>query len=149
MDNKALTNVMTKISLAGVVNDDVSLDVEYGNTTSLPAYGVILQVKLDPNVIYKSASNASASYDASGHQVLLNISALTSNHNHFTLEVELDRTQLTGDTIRYYSFNFVSSISTLTVPEITLVDNVSSIDQRLITVGDIYGKVYRDKDLLL
>lgn len=140
---------MTKISLAGVVNNDVALDVEYGNTTSLPAQGVVLQVKLDPNVLYKSASNAAVSYDTAGHQLLFNVGTLSSNHNHFTVNVELDTSKLTGDTIRYHAFNFVSAISTTTLPEITMVDNISSIDQRLITVGDIYGKVYRDKDTLL
>jgi hypothetical protein len=144
-----LTNVATKISLAGVVNDEIALDVEYGNTSSLPAQGVLLQVKLDPNVIYTSASNTAVSYDASGHLLILDIGTLNSNHNHFTVTVELDKTKLTGDTIRYHAFNFVSTISTSTLPEITMIDNISSIDQRLITVGDIYGKVYRDKDQLL
>jgi hypothetical protein len=143
-----LTNVYTKIRIAGTA-EDVALDVEYGNTTAIPAQAVTLQIQLDPHVIYKSSSSTGASYDASGHKVVVKMAELTTNNNHFTLNVELDTTALTGDTIRYHSFNFVSTIETTTLPEITNLDNVSSIDQRIITVGDIYGKVYEDKDKLL
>jgi protocatechuate 3,4-dioxygenase beta subunit len=148
LDNKDFTNVYTKIALAGYT-DAVAIDVEYGNTTNILAQGVQLQIKLDSNVLYSGASNANVKYDATGHQLLLSLGDLSTKNNHFTLFVTIDPTKLTEDTIRYHSFNFVSSIQTTTLPEITNLDNVDSIDQRIVMVGDIYGKVYNDSDRVL
>ncbi|MDR2415922.1 MAG: hypothetical protein LBD75_04925 [Candidatus Peribacteria bacterium] len=148
LDNKQLTNVYTTISLAGAT-DEVMLDVAYGNTTAIPAQHTTLKIQLDPNVNYLGASHSSVVYTASGHYLMLNLGTLTTNNQHFSIRVEIDPTKLTGDTIRYHSFNFVSTIETQTLPEITNLDNVSSIDQRIVMVGDIYGSVYEDKDKLL
>jgi protocatechuate 3,4-dioxygenase beta subunit len=148
LDNKQLTNVYTTIKLAGAT-DEVVVDVAYGNTTAIPAQSTVLKVQLDPNVTYLGASHPAVVYHASGHALTLNLATLTTKDQHFSVRVEIDPTKLTGDTIRYHSFNFVSTISTTTLPEITNLDNVDSIDQRIITVGDIYGKVYHDKDNLL
>jgi hypothetical protein len=43
----------------------------------------------------------------------------------------------------------VSTISTTTLPEISNLDNVDSIDQRIVMVGDVYGNIYEDKDRIL
>ncbi|MDR2190998.1 MAG: hypothetical protein LBP53_07730 [Candidatus Peribacteria bacterium] len=149
LDNTALTNVYTKIKLAGTQDEAVTLDVEYGNTTNINAKSVLLQIQLDPNVIYVNTSHPHAVYDSTQHKVSLSLGELTANQQHFSINVRLDTTALTGDTIRYHAFNFVSTISTATLPEITNLDNIASIDQRIITVGDIYGNVYEDKDKLL
>ncbi|MDR2416204.1 MAG: MSCRAMM family adhesin SdrC [Candidatus Peribacteria bacterium] len=113
------------------------------------AQGVQLRISLDPNVIYSGASNPQITYDVSGHQLILPIGDLAQNNQHFTIQATIDPTKLTEDTIRYHSFNFVSSIQTTTLPEISNLDNVDSIDQRIVMVGDVYGKVYGDKDRIL
>jgi hypothetical protein len=133
LDNKELTNIYTTINLAGA-SDEVVLDIAYGNTTAIPAENTTLKVQLDPNVNYLGASNPSVVYDTSGHYVTLNLGTLTAKEQHFSIRVEIDPIKLTGDTIRYYSFNFVTTISTTTLPEITIIDNIDSIDQRIITV---------------
>lgn len=148
LDNKELTNVYTNIKLAGYT-DVVSLDVEYGNTTTIPAAWTTLKISLDPNVIYKGSSNKNLVYQEDKHELLFNIWNLTTKDNHFTINVEIDSSKLTEETIRYHSFNFVSTIETKTLPEITKLDNISTIDQRIVMVGDVSGKVYLDKDGVL